>query len=138
MIYNKTLKIGCAYLFCQDQGKVALACVYEKRPIEGQPLYWADSKNNKGCTKDAPCKKLIKGAVCSSNDDGTVGPLCLQEAPPATEAPETITEEPESTTDEQESATDEQESTTDEQESATDEPESTADEPESTTDEQES
>ncbi|CAJ0597502.1 unnamed protein product [Cylicocyclus nassatus] len=81
MIYNKTLKIGCAYLFCKDQGKVALACVYEKRPIEGEPLYWADSKNDKGCTKDAPCKKLIKGAVCSSNN-GKVGPLCLQEPPP--------------------------------------------------------
>ncbi|CAJ0597513.1 unnamed protein product [Cylicocyclus nassatus] len=136
MIYNKTLKIGCAYLFCKDQGKVALACVYEKRPIEGEPLYWADSKNDKGCTKDAPCKKLIKGAVCSSNN-GKVGPLCLQEPPPATEAPEITTEEPETPTDDPETPTDDPETPTDDPETPTDDPETPTDEPETPTDDPE-
>ncbi|CAJ0597511.1 unnamed protein product [Cylicocyclus nassatus] len=114
MIYNKTLKIGCAYLFCKNQGKVALACVYEKRPVEGGPLYWADSKDDKGCTDDASCKELIEGAVCSSDDDGKIGPLCLQEPPPDT-TPE-ITAEEQTTTAKEETTTAEEENTTTEEE----------------------
>ncbi|CAJ0595485.1 unnamed protein product [Cylicocyclus nassatus] len=79
MIYNKTLNFGCSFLFCNETSKVALACVYDNRPKEGEPLYWADSKNNAGCQKPGPCKKVIKGT--DVNCDTTYG-LCDQD--PAT------------------------------------------------------
>ncbi|CAJ0595513.1 unnamed protein product [Cylicocyclus nassatus] len=86
MIYNKTLKFGCSLVFCNDINKVALACVYSNKPKEGEPLYWADSKNNAGCQKPGPCKKVIKGT--DVNCDTTYG-LCDQD--PATTTTTTTT-----------------------------------------------
>ncbi|CAJ0595512.1 unnamed protein product [Cylicocyclus nassatus] len=79
MIYNKTLNFGCWLMFCKETSKVALACVYSSRPKIGEPLYWADSKNNAGCQNPGPCKKIIKGT--GVNCDTTYG-LCDQD--PAT------------------------------------------------------
>ncbi|CAJ0593022.1 unnamed protein product [Cylicocyclus nassatus] len=75
MIYHKTLKFGCAYRFCKSKSKVALACVYDNRPVLDEPLYLADSMNKKGCVRDYPCKKIISNAVCEKEGDKT-GPLC--------------------------------------------------------------
>ncbi|CAJ0594871.1 unnamed protein product [Cylicocyclus nassatus] len=83
IVYNKTLKFGCAYRYCDTTSKVAIACVYEERPQEGEPLYSADSTSKKGCTTNNPCKKIIKGAVCENND-GNMGPLCEQDPPSTT------------------------------------------------------
>ncbi|CAJ0592734.1 unnamed protein product [Cylicocyclus nassatus] len=93
MIYNKTMKFGCSYQFCETNGKVAIACVYEKKPQLNEPLYSADSTGKKGCTKNSPCNKVIKGAVCETADD-TVGPLCQREPSTTTTAPTTTTEQP--------------------------------------------
>ncbi|CAJ0592949.1 unnamed protein product [Cylicocyclus nassatus] len=92
MIYNKTLKFGCSYQFCEANGKVAIACVYENKPQLNEPLYSADSTGKKGCTKNSPCNKVIKGAVCETAND-TVGPLCQKEPSTTTAAPTTTTTE---------------------------------------------
>ncbi|VDM77696.1 unnamed protein product [Strongylus vulgaris] len=91
MIHNKTMKFGCWHLQCSDAKKLSIACVYDNLPKEGEPLYSADSTGKKGCTTDSPCKKVVKGAVCSTDSEGNKGPLC-EIAPASTAAPSSSTE----------------------------------------------
>ncbi|CAJ0593021.1 unnamed protein product [Cylicocyclus nassatus] len=79
MIYHKTLKFGCAYRFCKSKSKVALACVYDSRPLLEEPLYLADSTNKRGCVRDYSCRKIFSNAVCEKEGDKT-GPLCEEQA----------------------------------------------------------
>ncbi|CAJ0595516.1 unnamed protein product [Cylicocyclus nassatus] len=78
MIYNKTLKFGCSFLFCDETRWAALACVYDNRPKSGKPLYWADSRSSTGCERSEPCKEVIGGTDVNCD---TFSGLCDQDPP---------------------------------------------------------
>ncbi|CAJ0595456.1 unnamed protein product [Cylicocyclus nassatus] len=64
MIYYKSLRVGCSHEIC---GKRALiACVYNKKPQSGQPLY-IEASTKTGCTRKK-CQELEPDSKCDSSN----------------------------------------------------------------------
>ncbi|EPB69405.1 SCP-like protein [Ancylostoma ceylanicum] len=82
IIYNNTIAVGCAFVYCEDQKQLAFACVYNARPELGKPLYDPGAAGTK-CAKNEQCSRVIKGAECLQAGDPYMG-LCktdLKEIP---------------------------------------------------------
>ncbi|EYC26208.1 hypothetical protein Y032_0010g1022 [Ancylostoma ceylanicum] len=64
MIYTNTTTVGCGTMFCSKKKRLAIACLYDSKPMVGEPLY-KPAKTKTGCNdENGPCNKALKGAKC--------------------------------------------------------------------------
>uniref|UniRef100_A0A7I4XT78 SCP domain-containing protein n=1 Tax=Haemonchus contortus TaxID=6289 RepID=A0A7I4XT78_HAECO len=61
MMYYKATEVGCAVQICNNI--FATACVFNKAPQWGEPIYIANPNSN-GCSTNEDCSSIKKGYVC--------------------------------------------------------------------------